>query len=307
MSWIVLDDEAVLAAITPEIAVAVARNALVSAHNGKLAAPPREVIAAGLGDLVFTVGGTPDVAGFRCYQTWSRVGDQVVAVWDDRGSLRGITVGDAIGVLRTGALGAVAADVLARRDASAVAFVGAGAQAWAQLWALTAVRDLADVRVASRSAARRDAFVARARRELGVPARPAADVAEALRGAGIVIVATRATRPLFATTELSSGAHVTSVGPKSGGASEIPTDLVEAAAIVASDSPAQLAADPESITRGADVRHVGALAARPWRDGQSGDRSPGGLTLYCSAGLAGSEVLLAAAAIRAAGGEETRQ
>src|SRR6185437_104151 len=56
--------------------------------------------------------------------------------------------------LRTGAAGAIAADLLARRDASTVAIVGAGSQARHQLQALLRVRPVTHVRVASRSAER---------------------------------------------------------------------------------------------------------------------------------------------------------
>ena len=53
--------------------------------------------------------------------------------------------------LRTGAAGAIAADLLSRPDATTVAIVGAGSQARFQLEALCEVRSIDTVRVASRS------------------------------------------------------------------------------------------------------------------------------------------------------------
>jgi ornithine cyclodeaminase len=161
---------------------------------------------------------------------------------------------------------------------------------------LTAVRDLTDVRVASRTPSRRDAFVERARRELDLPARAVDDVAEAVRGADVVVLATRATEPLIDVADLAPGCHVTSVGPKRVGATEIPAALLGAAAVVASDSPQQLMADPDLLTNAIDVRHVGAIAS----GADAGRRTADDLTVYCSAGLAGSEVLLARAALQRA-------
>ena len=61
--------------------------------------------------------------------------------------------------LRTGAAGAVAADLLARRDVTTAAIVGAGSQARYQLEALLQVRPIELVQVASRSPERARAFV----------------------------------------------------------------------------------------------------------------------------------------------------
>ena len=66
----------------------------------------------------------------------SSVDGSLVAVLGDNGYLT---------ELRTGAAGAVAADLLARRDASSVAIVGAGSQARFQLEALREVRRVENV------------------------------------------------------------------------------------------------------------------------------------------------------------------
>jgi ornithine cyclodeaminase/alanine dehydrogenase-like protein (mu-crystallin family) len=57
---------------------------------------------------------------------------------------------------RTGALGAAAVDALARADAEVVGIVGSGRQAWTQVWAATAVRAVAQVRVFSPTEAHRE-------------------------------------------------------------------------------------------------------------------------------------------------------
>src|SRR5262245_32616883 len=112
---IVLDDAAVTARLRPDAAVAAMRAALLAAHRGELVAPPR-VRAAG---LAFTVGRLPGRwYGYRSYDTQVG-GQQLVALHTEPGGdLAGLAVGTALGEYRTGALGGVAADVLARPDAT---------------------------------------------------------------------------------------------------------------------------------------------------------------------------------------------
>lgn len=130
--------------------VAAAREALLQAARGELDAPPRVRTELGSLDYVFTAGALADgSSGFRAYRAGQPAGDQLVAVWDADGALTGLVVGEELGARRTGALGAVAGDALARPDAHTVGLVGTGRQAWAQLWALAAVRDLRQVRVYS--------------------------------------------------------------------------------------------------------------------------------------------------------------
>jgi len=67
----VLDDAAVMATITPELAVSAARDAILAAHRGELVGPPRTVVPAGDTSLTFTVGGElGGAAGFRVYGRW---------------------------------------------------------------------------------------------------------------------------------------------------------------------------------------------------------------------------------------------
>jgi ornithine cyclodeaminase/alanine dehydrogenase-like protein (mu-crystallin family) len=272
--------------------VAAAREALERFAEGQLLAPPRVMSDLGVGwGYVFTVGAQAGgVSGFRAYRVGDNPGDQMVAVWDESGTLTGVVVGDEIGARRTGALGAVAADALARPEAEVIGVVGSGRQAWTQLWALTAVRSPSSVRVYSPASQHREAFAARARDELHLPARAVAGAADAVRDADIVLIATRSARPVIAAHDVSPGAHVTTVGPKSRSRHEIPIELVDAAAVVTCDSPVQAQSyqepfftDPTALISLGDV-----LIGR-----SRGRQHPEEVTLHCSVGLAGSEVMLA--------------
>jgi len=117
------------------VAVDAARQALIQLGRGELAAPTRARCELGELDYVITAGALADgTSGFRAYRAGEPAGQQLVAVWDRQGNLTGIVVGDELGALRTGALGAVAADVLAPPDADADAatIIGTGRQAWTQ-------------------------------------------------------------------------------------------------------------------------------------------------------------------------------
>jgi ornithine cyclodeaminase/alanine dehydrogenase-like protein (mu-crystallin family) len=288
----VISDLDVRAALTAGAAVRVSRDALVDAYRGTLKAPPRTAIDVGTTELVFTAGGNQSgTVGFRCYGLWPGPGhaDQLVAVWDRSGTLRGVVVGTALGALRTGGLGGAAVDALARPDASVCAVIGSGTQSWAQLWAASAVRTFSEVRVSSPTAANRAKFAARARNELGLPAVDLADSVEAVRDADVVLVATKSTKPVLPATAFSPGCHVNTIGPKLRGASELPPELASVAAIVASDSPAQAAAYGNPFFTGRQLAHLGGIIG----DALPGRISEGQITLFCSTGLAGTDVLLA--------------
>ena len=286
----VISDADVRATLLAGAAVRVSRDALVDAYRGTLKAPPRTGIDVGSTELVFTAGGNAfGTVGFRCYGLWPGHADQLVAVWDNKGTLRGVVVGTALGALRTGSIGGAAVDALAKPDASVCAVIGSGTQSWAQLWGACAVRTFSEVRVSSPTPENRAKFAARARDELGLNAIDLADSVEAVRDADVVLVATKSTRPVLPATAFSPGCHVNTVGPKLRGASELPPELASVAAIVASDSPAQAAAYGNPFFTGRRLAHLGGII-----DGELPGRiSEGQITLFCSTGLAGADVLLA--------------
>jgi alanine dehydrogenase len=289
---LVLTDADVRRWLSPQVAVAAARSALAAAGRGELAAPPRLHARIGEVSLAFTAGGLADgPLGFRVYGTWPGPSDQAVLLWDGDGRLAAVIAGTELGARRTGALGGVAADLLAPPGELTAAVLGSGAQAWAQLWACSTVRHLREVRVHSPTAGHAAAFAGRAQAELGLPATAARSAREALAGAELVLVATRARQPVLEAGWVSPGAHVTTVGPKTASGHELPAALADRADVLVSDSPEQAAAYGEAFFTSRPLAHLGAIAAglAPGRGG------PGDLTLYCSTGLAGSEVVIAAA------------
>jgi ornithine cyclodeaminase/alanine dehydrogenase-like protein (mu-crystallin family) len=292
----VLTDADVRRLLTPERAIEWMREALVAEHRGQLQSPPRVHTDLGSGRLVFTTGSVAGMwFGYRSYDTFGlEPGEQVVVVHNAAdGRVRGIAVGNELGSRRVGAIGGVAADLLAHPDSSSLAIVGTGIQAWAQLCAVSAVRDLAEIRVHSRSPERRRAFVARAQSELGLTAHAVPDARDAVEGAHIVVLATNSPTPVIDADWLAGGIYITTVGPKQVGHAEFDTDLVAACDTVFTDSVSQISAyDPPNILVGTTQEHrlrsLGAVLAGDTPGRTSAEQR----ILFCSVGLAGTESFL---------------
>ncbi|HYJ70718.1 MAG TPA: hypothetical protein VEX15_23940 [Nocardioidaceae bacterium] len=299
---VILDDGEVLARLKPAAAVGTMREALLASHRGDLRAPARTVADLGDGRMLFTTGRwVGRWYGYRSYDTFvhdsdAARDDQLVAVYDDAtGHLLGAVVGPELGRRRTGALGGAAVDALAPAAASTLGLIGTGSQAWAQLWAVAAVRSLERVRVFSRDERSRREFAERSGQDLGVAATAAASARAAVDDAEIVILATSSPEPVIETEWLSAGCHVTTLGPKQQGRSEFAEDLLDAATVLATDSVTQLGGyDPPALaSRGRHADRVVGLGAVIAGDAP-GRRADSDVTAYLSVGLAGTEVALAA-------------
>jgi alanine dehydrogenase len=268
-------------------AVAAMRDASVAFHRGELESPPRV-------DAVLTFTAGPRNGHWFGFRSYARpvLGQQIVALHrEPDGVLIALALGSALGDHRTGALGGAAVDALARRDATRLGIIGTGRQAWTQVWAIAGIRPLAEVTVHSRDPERRAAFAARITAELGVPARPVADAAAAVRDRDLVVVATSSRSPVVEGAWFSPGTAVTTLGPKQVGAAEFGPDLPAVASVVVTDSPPQLAAfDPPALLAGAPVTSLGAVVAGD----APGRTSDDDITLYESVGLAGTEPWLLA-------------
>lgn len=294
----ILTDAEIARMLTPERAVAWIRDALRDHAEARLIAPPRVAADLAGARLMITAGmRLDDWYGYRSYLApGSGNDDQLVVVQEvDTGAVRGIAIGTELGPRRTGAIGAVATDLLARDDATTCALIGTGRQAWAQLDAIRTVRALTEVRCFSRNPGPCRAFAERARAELGLACRATEDARSAVDGAGLVILATDSPTPVIGPEWLAPGCHVTTLGPKQLGRAEFGPDLVDAVDLTATDSIDQLLGyHPPNVLAGTPqaerVVSLGELIA-----GRAPDRAgPEQRTLFLSVGLAGTEAYLLA-------------
>jgi ornithine cyclodeaminase len=290
----VLRDEDIVRLLRPADAVRWIGEAIDAHHRGELLGPPRVAADLDGGRLVFTAGRRRGAwFGYRSYDTFPEVaGDQVVVVHEEAsGRLLAVAVGNELGARRVGAIGAVAADALAAPSADTVGVVGTGTQAYAQLWALSAVRKLREVRVYSRNAERRAAFADRVAPLVAGACRPVDDARAAVAGAQIVILATTSASPVIDASWLAPGAHVTTVGPKQRGRAEFGLDLPAVAALLVTDSVAQIDAyDPPNLLAGTPYRERLVTLGRVRQEGAR--RPPDGISVFFSVGLAGTEAHL---------------
>jgi len=142
--------------------------------------------------------------------------------------------------IRTGAAGAVAADVLARSRVDVVGVLGSGVQARHQVRCLATVRTFRRIVAWSPTASHADAYCEEMRRD-GFDAAAAATPEEVCRAADVLICATPARSPLVRPEWLREGMHVTAVGSDSPGKQELHPDCLTRADLVVVDRLAQCA------------------------------------------------------------------
>ena len=96
---------------------------------------------------------------------------------------------------RTGAMTALGAQWLARKDSRILGHVGARGTAFSNITMLDDLFDLDEIRVTSRRSQSREAFADQLRAVTDTPVRVTVDVAETFDGADILVEATRLTEP----------------------------------------------------------------------------------------------------------------
>ncbi|MBB4006521.1 ornithine cyclodeaminase family protein [Allorhizobium taibaishanense] len=299
---IILHDEDLAGYASMPLAIDAVEAVLLAKARGKAVSPPRHNVSfPGHGDLVFTIGGTlgeQPVAGFRVYDTFdSDEHSQIVAVWSaETGRLKGLVLGQRLGAIRTGAIGGVAIRHLSAPTARIAAVLGSGRHARTQLAAAAAVRSLDLALVYSRNEANRMAFAQEMQRDLGIEVRAAVSVSEAVGDADIVICATSSPIPVVSASDLKAGVHVTTIGPKTAKAHELALDIVGRANVIATDSREQTGAYASPFFLHGSGKEQSLVELSDIVAGRvPGRQTADEVSLFCSVGLAGTEVAVASA------------
>ncbi|MET0685324.1 MAG: ornithine cyclodeaminase family protein [Solirubrobacteraceae bacterium] len=130
---------------------------------------------------------------------------------------RAIVDATAITEWRTGAMTALGGRLLARPGAKVLGHVGARGTAFANVVLLDHVLDLDEIRVTSARPESREAFGERLREAIDTPVRVVDTIEEAVRGADVVVEATRlpAPEPILRTEWIAPGALVVPYGTMS--------------------------------------------------------------------------------------------
>jgi len=215
----------------------------------------------------------------------------------DDGRLLALLDASSITAIRTAAVSGVATRLLARPEASTLALLGSGVQAWTHLRSTAAVRRLTRVQVWSRTPAHAAAFVERAARTYDLDVTACASAAEAVRGADIICSVTSAREPVLEGAWLEPGAHVNAVGASQPDARELDSDAVARSRIYADrrESLVNESADylvplrEGRLPAGRSVPELGEVLEGT----AEGRTSPQDITLFKSLGLAIEDLLAA--------------
>lgn len=188
---------------------------------------------------------------------------------------------------RTAAASGLAADLLARPDASRLLMVGAGALAPFLVRAHAGVRRLDRIAVWNRRADGAERLASDLRRE-GLPAEAVGDLEAAVRDADIVSCATLSTEPLVRGAWLAAGQHLDLVGAFTLGMRETDDEALRRARVFV-DTPAALheGGDVAVAIRDGALRESDVVADLPALcRGAPGRLSPRDITLFKSVGTA---------------------
>lgn len=168
------------------------------------------------GSTLHAIGAAFPVQGFVGTKTWAHTkngASPLLILFDAaNGSLAAVIEAFALGQMRTGSMSAIATDRMASPDARTLAIVGTGKQAFAQVAAVASVRSLERVFVYSPTQAHRAAFAHKLRQAFAFTVEEALSVSQAVCGADIVTLATRAREPFLHAADLAHGAHLNAVG-----------------------------------------------------------------------------------------------
>lgn len=233
--------------------------------------------------------------GFKIYTSGREGAHFLVGLFaGDSGQPLAWLAGDRLGQRRTGAASGVATCALASRQARRLAVVGAGWQAESQLAAIHEAVRLETATVYSRRADARARFAARMSDALGIPVTPAASVAAALEGAGIVVTATTAREPVIPDGALAADVHINAIGANSLQRAELEAATVRRARRIVVDSVEQCRREAGDLVQALGEDAAGWERVEELSAATSAPAGSGGVTIFKSVGLAIWDVAAAA-------------
>ena len=274
-----LDAVATRAALSMEDAIDAMRLAFADDREH-----PQRVALAG---SLFMPGRVGPVTGIKVVSVVPGNPAGIVVAFGPDGAPLGMVDGPTLTAIRTAAGAGLATSLMAPRQASVMAMLGAGAMAPDQVEAVRAVRPISRVVVWSRTPGKAANLAER------IGAESVKNAGMAVSQADIITTATPATMPLFEASDVRVGAHINAVGAFTPGMIEVPPALTKLAYTVVDDIDAAAAEAGDLLQAGkaADATIGDLLAARA-------TVPPGITTLFKSVGIASQDVAAAEVALR---------
>ena len=311
MQMRILSADDVRASVDMTEAIQAMREAFIALSDGAALAPLRVALETEGGVSLFMPASMPTrgAAGVKVVSVnpgnpelgLPAIQAVVLALDPVTGRVLALMDGTWLTALRTGAAGGLAADLLARSDASVVTVFGAGVQARTQLEAVRCVRDIAEVRIVSLVRKESEAFAAETE---NLTVRIVDDAAEALAGADIVVTATNSSVPVFDGRLVEPGTHVTGVGSYTLDMREVDTELIRRARVFVDERDGALAEAGDIVgpirdgefTEEVMLAEIGEVA----RGTYAGRTSPDDITFFKSVGNAVQDVAVASRVLEVA-------
>ena len=214
----------------------------------------------------------------------------------ETGELLAIIEASDMGQIRTGAASGVATKYMARQGASTVGIIGSGYQARTQLQAVCRVRRIEDVKVFSRTPARREKFAAEMTDNLGINVSVADNAELCVQDSDVVITITNSSKPVLEGEWLRPGTHINAAGANHWMRRELDDEAVSRADVVATDDLEQARIEcgdliypiEKGIARWEQVRSLSEVVAGR-TPGRTGDAD---ITLFDSQGVALEDVAI---------------
>jgi len=151
----------------------------------------------------------------------------------EHSTVAGLVDATAVTEIRTGAVSAVATDLLARKDAKTLAIVGAGAQARSHTAAISTIRMIESITVYDMRPEAAEAYKAETEAQYGIPVTIAQDVRSCVGDADIICTLTPSKEPWLTLDMVKPGAHVNAVGTFTPATREAASDLIAASRLYA--------------------------------------------------------------------------
>lgn len=284
-------------------AVRVMRETFEALASGEAANQPRRRLQAPTGAVLHSLGGWwKGYLGTKVYAAHVKHGAHFLVWLCDAQTAKPLALLEAnhLGQIRTGAASGYATSLMAPPDASTLAVIGSGFQAWTQLEAVLAVRSIEQVRVYSRSEEKRTKFAAEARAAFGLDISAAASAEAAVRDADIIATATWSKDPVFDAAWVKPGAHINAAGSNQAQRRELPADIVHAARWIVVDSLEQARIEAGDLLMAGDLDRMPLVELQNWG---TRERRPTDTTIFKSIGLGVEDVAAAAFVYRRYSGE----
>lgn len=216
----------------------------------------------------------------------------------DTGIPSAVMSADALTAIRTAAASAAATRALARPDANSLAIIGTGEQARAHIAAMTAVRDIREIRVAGSTPEKAATFVAEhAPAFPNVDFKAMQDTKQAVQNADIICTTTSAAKPILFGDWIAPGSHVNAVGASMPMMQEIDRSVLLASELFTDYRPSALAQAREIIDAIADnaidETYIRAEIGEVFTGDNPGRTDDTTITLYRSLGVAAQDLACA--------------